>query len=131
MVKGPCCFDSVREPATIWLPQVVWKNPKVMKTKFTNVAIHENYVYGLSDGILECVDLTDGLSKWKQGRYGHGQILLVNDLLLVLSEKGEVVLVEATPERPNNVLGRFQAHRWADMEQLRPVRPVPARPKCR
>jgi outer membrane protein assembly factor BamB len=90
-------------------PQVVWKNSKVLKTKFTNVAIHGNYVYGLSDGILECVDLTDGLSKWKQGRYGHGQLLLVNDLLLVLSEKGEVLLVEATPESPNNVLGRFQA----------------------
>jgi outer membrane protein assembly factor BamB len=89
--------------------EVVWKNPKVMKTKFTNVAIYGNYVYGLSDGILECVDLTNGLSKWKQGRYGHGQILLVNDLLLVLSEKGEVLLVEATPESPNNVLGRFQA----------------------
>jgi outer membrane protein assembly factor BamB len=89
--------------------QVVWRNPKVMKTKFANVAICENYVYGLSDGILECVDLANGLSKWKQGRYGHGQILLVNDLLLVLSEKGEVLLVEASPESPNNVMGRFQA----------------------
>ena len=36
-------------------------------------------------------------------------ILRVGDLLLVLSEEGEVVLVEATPDRPNNVLGRFQA----------------------
>jgi outer membrane protein assembly factor BamB len=89
--------------------EVVWKNTKVLKTKFTNVAIHGNYVYGLSDGVLECVDLSDGQSKWKQGRYGHGQILLVNDLLLVLSEQGEIVLVEATPESPNKVLGRFQA----------------------
>jgi outer membrane protein assembly factor BamB len=90
-------------------PQILWKNAKALKTKFTNVAIRGNYVYGLSDGILECVDLTDGRSQWKQGRYGHGQILLVNDLLLILSEKGEVVLVEAEPARPNNVLGRFQA----------------------
>ena len=89
--------------------QVVWKNSKAMKTKFTNVAIRGNCVYGLSDGILECVDLTNGLSRWKQGRYGHGQIVLVNDLLLVLSEKGEVLFVEASPARPNNVLGRFQA----------------------
>ena len=90
-------------------PQVVWTKPRAMKTKFTNVAIRGGYVYGLSDGILECVDLADGLSKWKQGRYGHGQILQVGDLLLVLSEQGEIVLVEATPDRANNVLGRFQA----------------------
>jgi outer membrane protein assembly factor BamB len=90
-------------------PQIIWKNPKAMKTKFTNVAIRGNCVYGLSDGILECVDLADGRSLWKAGRYGHGQILLINDLLLILSEKGEVVLVEAAPDRQNNVLGRFQA----------------------
>ena len=89
--------------------QVVWKNPHVMKTKFTNVTVREGYVYGLSDGILECVDLSDGQSKWRQGHYGHGQILGVGDLLLVLAKEGEVVLVEATPDQANNVLGRFQA----------------------
>jgi len=93
----------------------VWKNPHVLKTKFTNAAVQGGYAYGLSDGILECVDLANGLSKWKQGRYGHGQILRAGDLLLVMSEQGEMVLVEATPDRANNVLGRFQAieeHTW-------------------
>jgi outer membrane protein assembly factor BamB len=89
--------------------ETIWAKRNVMKTKFTNVAVRGNFVYGLSDGILECIDLTDGRSQWKQGRYGHGQILLVDDLLLVLSEQGEVVLVEADSTRPNNVLGRFQA----------------------
>ncbi len=89
--------------------QIVWKNPRVMKTKFANVAIRDGFVYGLSDGILECVELASGLSRWKGGRYGHGQTLLVGDLLLVVSERGEVVLVEATPDRSNYVLGRFQA----------------------
>jgi outer membrane protein assembly factor BamB len=87
----------------------VWKNPRAMKTKFTNVFVLAGCAYGLSDGILECVDLSDGQRKWKQGTYGHGQILGVGDLLLVLTEEGEVVLVEATPDSPNNVLGRFQA----------------------
>ena len=89
--------------------QMIWAKPKLMKTKFTNVAILGGYVYGLSDGILECVELAGGSSVWKAGRYGHGQILRADDLLLVLSENGEVVLVEATPDRPNHVLGRFQA----------------------
>ena len=89
--------------------QLVWARPRLMKTKFSNVATLSGCVYGLSDGVLECVDLASGSSKWKAGRYGHGQLLRVDDLLLVLSEKGEVVLVEATPDRPNHVLGRFQA----------------------
>jgi outer membrane protein assembly factor BamB len=88
---------------------VVWKNPRLMKTKFTNVTVLDGHIYGLSDGILECIEASSGASKWKQGRYGHGQILRVGDLLLVLTEKGEVVLVEATPERANHVFGRFQA----------------------
>ena len=89
--------------------KVVWENPHLMKTKFANVTILNGYVYGLSDGILECIEAANGQRKWKQGHYGHGQILRVGGLLLVLTEEGEVVLVEATPDRKNNVLGRFQA----------------------
>lgn len=87
----------------------LWHFPRVLRTKFTNVVIHEGYVYGLSDGILECVKLETGERVWKKGRYRHGQILRVSNHLLVLSEEGEVFLVEATPERPNHVLGQFEA----------------------
>jgi hypothetical protein len=45
---------------------------------------------------------------WKGGRYGHGQVLLVDDVLLVQSEPGEIVLVEASTEE-HRELGRFQA----------------------
>jgi len=89
--------------------EVVWKNPKVMRTKFTNVLAKDGFIFGLSDGILECIDLATGQRKWKDGRYGHGQILGVNGTILVQAESGEIVLVEASPERPSQVLGRFQA----------------------
>ena len=87
----------------------VWANHAVMRTRLTNVAIKDGYIYGLSDGILECVHLESGKRIWKGGRYGHGQILRVGDSLLVLSESGEVVLIEASPTTANKVLGRFQA----------------------
>ena len=89
--------------------EVLWQDSKVMRTKFTNVAVKDGYLYGLSDGVLECVALETGRRAWKEGRYWHGQILRAGDLLLVLSEAGEVVLVEATADRANHVLGRFQA----------------------
>jgi outer membrane protein assembly factor BamB len=86
----------------------IWHNPKVLKTKFANVVIRGGYVFGLSDGILECVALDTGRRMWKSRRYGHGQILLAGDLLLVQAESGEVALVEPSPQRPTE-LGRFQA----------------------
>lgn len=95
-------------------PRQLWHEPRVLRTKLTNVAVRDGTVYGLSEGILECVELATGQRAWKAGRYGHGQILMVQDLLLVLTEDGEVVLVEATPEE-HRELGRFQAldgHTW-------------------
>jgi hypothetical protein len=53
----------------------------------------------LSEGILECVDLESGNRRWKKGRYGHGQILGVGNLLLVLSEEGELHLLELNTEK--------------------------------
>ncbi len=77
----------------------VWSQPGMLKTKFTNVVIHDGHAYGLSDGILECVRVADGKRMWKGGRYGQGQVLRVRDLLLVQAETGEVVALDCTPEK--------------------------------
>ncbi len=68
-----------------------------LKPKFSSPVRRGDYVYGLDDGILVCLDRTTGNRVWKEGKYGYGQILLVEDLLLVQTEPGDVVLVEATP----------------------------------
>jgi outer membrane protein assembly factor BamB len=72
------------------------------------VVVYKGFVYGLSDGILECAELATGKRQWKSGHYGHGQILRVRELLLVETEEGEIVLVELTPES-HRELGRFLA----------------------
>jgi len=84
----------------------LWKDRRALRTKFTNAVVLGEHAYGLSDGILECVRLSDGERQWRAGRYGHGQMLLVEDLLLVLSEEGELSLVEPRPDRPDEVAGR-------------------------
>jgi outer membrane protein assembly factor BamB len=90
--------------------ETVWKNPRVLQTKFSNVVAYDGHLYGLSEGILECAEAETGKRKWKsrQGRYGYGQILGVGDLLLVLAEDGRLALVELSPKEFNE-LGEIQA----------------------
>ena len=103
---GAALFVVADEAAATF--QREWQASHLLKTKFTNVAIHDGHAYGLSDGILECVRLADGTRAWKGGRYGQGQVLRVDDLLLVQSESGEVVLVDCSATG-HRVRGRFTA----------------------
>lgn len=88
----------------------LWLARGRLKTKFTNVVVRDGYIYGLSDGILECVELATGQRRWKSrgGNYGHGQILGVGDVLLVQAESGSIVMVEFNPDQLVE-LGRFEA----------------------
>ena len=96
---GGSLLFEVKPSGTAWQTEIVYRNKKSMRTKLTNVVLHQGSVYGLSDGILECIDLESGERRWKKGRFSHGQILRVGDLLLVLAETGELSLVEANPEQ--------------------------------
>lgn len=90
-----------------WSATPLWNN-RNLKPKFTNLVRRGQYVYGLDEGILTCVNLEQGNREWKEGHYGHGQILLVDDLLVVQAESGEVVLVEISPKKPRE-RARFPA----------------------
>lgn len=82
-----------------WETAEVWANSSAMKTKFSNPTLFAGHAYGLDDGVLSCVELKSGERSWKKGRFGHGQVLLVGDKLLVLAEEGTLHLIEATPEK--------------------------------
>ena len=74
----------------------LWEHTR-MKNKLSSSVLLDGYVYGLDEGILSCVEAATGRVAWKNGRYGHGQLLLAGDRLLITTETGELALVHATP----------------------------------
>jgi outer membrane protein assembly factor BamB len=83
---------------------------KDLKPDFNDFVIYQDHAYGFDREIFTCIDLETGKRKWKGGRYGHGQVILLEDkgLLLVLGEKGQVALVRASSQKTDE-LAKFQA----------------------
>ena len=92
-----------------WSVEERWTS-KGLKPYFNDFVVHKGHAFGFDDNILACIDLKDGTRKWKGGRYGNGQLVLLpeQDLLLVLSEEGELALVGATTDQFTE-LARFRA----------------------
>ncbi len=82
-----------------WSAAEKWTS-RGLKPYFSDIVAHDGHAYGFDGNILACIDLNDGARKWKGGRYGSGQLVLLADqrLLLVMSEEGELVLVKASPD---------------------------------
>jgi outer membrane protein assembly factor BamB len=92
-----------------WTAEERWSS-NGLKPYFNDFVVHRGHAYGFDVRILACIDLADGTRKWKGGRYGSGQLVLLpdQDLLLVLSDEGELALINATPDRFTEV-ARFKA----------------------
>lgn len=82
-----------------WQTESLWKNPRVLKTKLTVPVIQGEYSYSISGGILECCHWETGERMWRGERVQHGQLLLVDNHLLVVSEQGTLMLIPATPDQ--------------------------------
>ena len=124
---GGAAVYQIEMSAGQWRANEQWRNAGVLKTKFTNAVIVDGNAYALSDGILEGVDWSTGKRLWKKGRYGHGQILLVGDKLLLMAELhllnigprgavelGEVPAISGKSWNTISMYGRFVLVRNAD-----------------
>ncbi len=91
---------SVTHSASGWKTADRWESTG-LKPYFNDFVVNKGYAYGFDGSILSCIDLSDGSRKWKGGRYGNGQLVLLaaQDLLLVTSEEGDLALVKATPDQ--------------------------------
>ncbi len=100
---------SVERGVNGWSASERWTSNR-LKPNFSDFVVHEGHAYGFDGAILASIELEQGERVWKGGRYGNGQLLLLadQDLLLVMTERGDLALVAATPERFTE-LARFPA----------------------
>jgi outer membrane protein assembly factor BamB len=103
---GAALVEIVRAGSR-FVANTVWETHR-MKNKFSGAVLHKGYIYGLDEAILACIEVETGELMWKGGRYGYGQLLLASGHLVILTEKGDLVLVKATPES-HQELSRFSA----------------------
>ena len=87
--------------------RVAW-NSRRLNADFCTPVYHDEHLYGLDNGIFTCLDARTGERKWKGGRFGFGQVLLVQDKLLISAEKGDLIVVATNPNELE-VLHRFPA----------------------
>jgi outer membrane protein assembly factor BamB len=99
---------AVAHAADKWNVEERWAT-RGLKPYFNDFVVHKGHAFGFDGSILACIDLTNGERKWKGGRYGNGQLVLLpaQDLLLVLSEEGELALVSATSDQYKEI-SRFK-----------------------
>ena len=92
-----------------WVTEELWTSRDI-KPYYNDVVVLQDHLYGFDNNFFTCISLADGKAKWRVRGYGNGQVLLLadQDLLLILSEKGEVVLVPAKPDSHKEI-AKFQA----------------------
>ncbi len=114
----PAVLLQVKRDGDRWTPEEVW-TANHLATNFSTAVVRDHYAYGLNDGALTCIDLDkDGEEVWQargiSDRFGYGQVLLVEDLLIVQAERGDVALVKADPSGYHKlgVLHAFTSKTW-------------------
>jgi outer membrane protein assembly factor BamB len=76
----------------------VWQN-KNMRNHFNCSVLWQGYVYGFDEKKeLRCLDFKTGQMKWSKGGLGKGSLMIADGKLIILSERGKLVIAEASPE---------------------------------
>ena len=79
-----------------------------MKPAFNDTVFHDGFVYGFDGTVFCCLEASTGKRRWRAGRYGGGQVVLLADqgVMIVVTEDGQAVLLRCNPEKSEE-LGRI------------------------
>lgn len=92
-------FDAARPGE----PAVVWANDESMSNHYATCVVRDRMLYGFhgrqeQGPALRCVAWDTGEVRWSRDEFGAGTVTLAGDKLLILTEKGELVLAAASPD---------------------------------
>jgi outer membrane protein assembly factor BamB len=81
----------------------LWANDESLSLHFSSPVYHDGHLYGFhgrqeETPELRCVEWKTGKVKWSREGFGCGSLLFADGQLIVMSERGELVLVEPTPK---------------------------------
>ncbi|HMQ21072.1 MAG TPA: hypothetical protein PKE00_01190, partial [Planctomycetota bacterium] len=97
-------FEVLRDDEGAFDVQLLWRKPNKLMNHWSTPLVKDGHLYGMfsfkkyGKGPLACVDLRSGETRWSQEGFGPGNCILVGTTLVALSDKGEVVLADASPE---------------------------------
>ena len=76
----------------------LWRN-KNMRNKMNASVLWKDYIYGVDEGgELRCLSFATGQMAWAQKGFGQGSLMVADGKLIILGEKGNLVIAEATPD---------------------------------
>jgi outer membrane protein assembly factor BamB len=75
----------------------IWKNKK-MRSQMSGPVLVDGYLYGFDDNKLVCLDWKTGEKKWSEKKPMKGSLSAAGEKLIVIGEKGELLIAEATPQ---------------------------------
>jgi outer membrane protein assembly factor BamB len=81
----------------------MWQGENVMDNHYSTAIHHDGYLYGFhgrqeKGASFRCVELKSKKIAWDKARYGCAAMVYADGRLVLVTEKGDLVLVEATPE---------------------------------
>jgi outer membrane protein assembly factor BamB len=74
----------------------LWKS-QVMRNHFASSVLVGDYLYGFDEATLKCININTQEEKWGKRGLGKGSLIYADGHLIVLSERGKLLLVEANP----------------------------------
>ena len=105
---GIARIETTKNAAGLWEVRESWRS-QALKPSFNDFVFHNNCLFGFDKSIFACADAETGERQWKRGRYGFGQALALTSTgqILVTTERGEVVALDASPDESVE-RGRFK-----------------------